>query len=248
MVDRIGPLETLATTLGRLAPLEGVKAGTSTESFREYVRKVILGAPAALNEREIGHWDDLAAAYANSHLASKLMTELAGEIEKRGGAVQDRAGAAGVNVITGCNMICSAITLYTTILPWDDRSAMVLVRTALECAGRAAFIANGTGSEVNTWEANDQVGRKKWLPPLQSEITKVGGPGDVDHFYHWLCAFTHMRHEGVKHFFDGPETKYSDAYAAIAYTAWILAVVSQKVAGMTGGAVCPRLPDPSPWA
>lgn len=218
--------------------------GDAESNFACFAQKGI----AKLDERTVGNWDHLARAYLNAFAAGKFISDIAAHIEALGGSIDERADAAGVNIVAASNILHSALLLHLRPEPFHDRAAMILVRSALECTGRGAAIAEGIGDEVDRWNKNKAFGTGECMRALAALTCAANAaaspPTDV---YAWLCNFTHMNSVGLKHFFDGPTTRHQDTYAAIAYAAWTTAVLAERVVGATDLASWPTMPAHLPW-
>jgi hypothetical protein len=239
------PIEGLIQTLRRYGQTPSLHLEPDGSDPEENFRRLATQAPAELNLRSIGNWEHLTFAYLNAFLASQFTRKLALRIDELGAVPSARAEAAGMNVLVASQMLQSAIILHLRTETWHDRSAMALARTALEAAGRAALITSGAGDEASRWSRRENFTARRCLAALNAAVSLRRRDVLPSRVYEWLCNFAHMNAAGVAHFFDGPETKHEDAYAAIAFVSWAIAVAGEDVIGEPI-AQWPILP-PYPW-
>lgn len=243
------PLVTFAETFRRIRPdFEGLgtrEDGNMVENFRAFARTEAVD----LSQRGVGNWDDLAELYRN--VTGADLKVVVDELQEIGGNPLEsaRANAAGVNLLTAKQLMTSAILLHLHPERWNDRCGSILVRTALECVGRAVVIARGVGDEVHRWESGHEFRASECIAALETELAKINSNGpSAKRVYSWLCNFAHMNFKGVDHFYQAPQGGHEDAYAAMAYASWALAAVAEVILGAPNGATYPRrLPAKLPW-
>lgn len=244
------PLEPLAQTLGRAVgkPVSGFNvglAGDPVANFRLFAETKVVD----LTARPLGDWDHLTALYSNVLAAD--VHEVARAIDAAGGnaAANDRANAAGVNLMMASNVMHSAITLHLHPVRWNDRAVLILARVALEATGRAALIANGVSDEVHRCVNGPQPTAKACIDALAAELNKKSSAhAEAAKVYSWLCNFGHMNHTGAAHFANDPHGGNEDAYAGLAYVAWCMGVVAELVVGVPSGVTYPSaMPAKLPW-
>jgi hypothetical protein len=241
-------LVSLADTVDQLGrPVLGNVAesrGDPEANLREFVGTKL----ANIGSRSIGTWEHLIATQLNVLIADSFIRDIAKTIDELGGHPSPRAEAAGVNVITGSNMVHASLILHLRPEPFNDRASLSLARTALECAGRAAAIAVGTKDEVNRWEHGPQFRTDECNGALALLTRAANASASLpENVYSWLCNFTHMNWHGVNHIFTGATSRHEDTYAAMAYVGWALAVVSERIVGFPAGVQWPVLPHQLPW-
>lgn len=243
------PMKPLRETLDRAGKtIEELRAGMLGDPAANFTRFVERPIPN-LAERRFGSWDDIALAYVNSFMAHKFTVDVAHAVEGVGAKASPRAEVAGVNVIAGCETVQSALLLHLRPEPWNDRMAMALARTALECSGRGAALALGKRDEFSRWTADKRVEPWEGYRALDP-IVKARRPSasEASVVYGWLCNFTHVTQKGLQHFYEGRTNRHEDTYCALAYVGWTLAVVAEHVIGNVTIAQWPRLPDELPWS
>ena len=244
------PLEPLARTLARVVGKSVLGfnvglAGDPVANFRLFAETKIVD----LGPRPLGNWSHLTALYSNVLAAD--VQEVARAIDAAGGNAEanERANAAGVNLMMASNVMHSAITLHLHPVRWNDRAALILARVALEAAGRAALIGNGSADEVHRCVNGPQPTARACIDALATQLNKVSSThADVGKVYGWLCNFGHMNHTGAAHFANDPHGVNEDAYAGLAYVAWCMGVVAELVVGVPSGVTYPAvLPAKLPW-
>jgi hypothetical protein len=232
------PLEPLTTALGKVDKhIERfiLERCTDKPDFEGWASSAIVN----LDAETYGNRLHLHEATRNADAAEMLVRGIAEEIEKSGGKLQLRANAAGVNALAAAQMVNSALVTHMRALRWYANSTLILLRTSIDLAARAAFIARGTGSEATRWEEGPRLKDGKQRKAARflasdciaalSTVVRAKRPGTDDPrlVYEWLCAFTHLDAVAL----EDMKPSHEDAYATIAYVAWVAAVVAEVVAG-----------------
>jgi hypothetical protein len=144
-------------------------------------------------------------------------------------------------------MVNSALLIHLHSVGWYDNAALVLLRTALELAARGGFIALGVGNEATRWTEGPKLGTEeeqdaaealfsaanccaKIAPMLKHREVTSADPYAV---YQWLCRFTHFDYKAfeMNHDASDDHISHEHAYAALAYVAWVCAVIAEVVVG-----------------
>jgi hypothetical protein len=238
---------------GGYAPLRFV-AGVKGDSDDNWQRFAVQNV-ADLTRRTIGNATHLEAAYTNAFKADALLRGFGEKIEVEHLPIDLRANNAAVNIMVAVGMLHSAILVHMRE-NWHQHAALILCRSALELAARAAVLAITTGNEPSLWwdgarlpsdrerrEAELKAGACcEMIVPLVRTANPTATP--PRRIYDWLCGYTHLDSVAIR----APHSSEA-TYAAIAYTGWLCAVVAETVADWPGLAQWPTVwPDPLPWA
>lgn len=184
-----------------------------------------------------------ATAYSNSTTAHDTVANLAKRIIERGGKFSGRAEAAGRCVHASAFMVQCSVLTHLRAYGHFEYGTCVLLRTGVELAGRALFIALGTGDELTRFNTERFKASEYW--PVASLVVSKREPRawDPKEVYAWLCLFTHVDKAAMD-----KEPTREEAYAAIAYIAWFAAVAAEVVSGVPDLAVWPSVwPEKVPW-
>ncbi len=196
---------------------------------------------ADMSTRAVGHAAELALAYANVDWAALNVSDLAKRLEPRG-HLNMRAAAAGRNVIAAAVIARSALLTH---LREDERfeyATCALLRTSIELAGRAVFIARGSRDEASCFNRGATLHAADALIVFDREVaTREPSADPPSRVYKWLCGFTHVdvtvMNKGADH---------EHAYSAMAYVAWANAVAAEVIVGFRQ-ALLPKIPPTRPW-
>ena len=250
------PLRTLferARSVGIPVSVRDLTKPTADEFGKEF-QKFLRDSEADLHARTIGNWDHVMVAYLKASSVESVR-ELHNEIDERGGTVGPRELTSMVNLWAAGETVSAALFVHVRKNDAYEPVTLSILRTALELACKAAFIALGRGSEPERWMNGPM------LPTSQqrraAEVSVKEASADFTHHlrarqleapdpqvvYSWLCSFTHRDRKAMEH-----APTHEDGYAALAYVAWVVAVVTELIVGESGLAHWPSaMPSPLPW-
>ena len=249
------PLVPMAETLIRAGvcdsvTIKGSMRGNPVENFTAFVERPM----ADIASRSVGAFDHLSDIYVNSFLADYAVRDTAAKLEKEGLQIHPRANAAGVNVILAAQMVDAAVLMYLRPEPIHARAVLVIARIALEVAARGAWIAMGSGDEVEA-SSKEWIRPKRMLPSLARLVSqREPSAASPKRVYFWLSEFAHMNLRTLAPLATNPPEQHGYAYASIAYSAWTSAIVAEyvvhgNVSEPDRFAKWPTVwPDPLPWA
>lgn len=246
------PLRTLWRVLqdaGESDMITTMRLYPAKESFLEFAKRLPSGE---LEKRSVGNYDDVQVVYQNAWWGEWLVQTMAREIYNRQLSIPVRDNAAGVCLIAASQTFDSAIILYLRPEPWTDLSACMLIRSALEATGCAAFIARGTSDEVERFDKHvpRRIEPRESVSSLQPllERARPGAPLAYGQVYNWLCERAHLRSDAIEPYMQYPEAPRSEeTYAAMAFVGWAIAVVTEHVTGRPALANWPHMPPKLPW-
>jgi hypothetical protein len=234
-----GETRTLTTVLSYTAP--------PRERFLAFAERP---TPADLSTRPVGNFDDLGEVYELAWTAEVVVEKTAREIYERKLTIPRRPMTAGGMLIAASGVFDSAVLLYLRPEPFCQLGTCALVRSAFEGAATAALVAEGVADEVDRIEKNEPRIEPRESFPVLARLTAAARPGSSDPYkvYHWLCERTHMRHDALVAYMTKPAApKYEETFAALAFVAWSLAVVTERVTGQSSLAQWPPMPAALPW-
>lgn len=209
-------------------------------------------------QREVGllipDWRSRASGAQRQLEAVMRNLHTIGVIRQMGDLLQSRLNKrtnhAGLVLLQAADATGAALLLHMAEPAQRDFMTLVALRSSLDFAGTAAHIATGSKREATHWEGEKQFTSKERNSAL-ARILAEERPGcpAPDKVYSWLCDFTHcnakavsLLHRDAKH-----QLTHEMAYAALAYVAWICAVLTERISGCDNLATWPDMPDELPW-
>lgn len=202
-----------------------------------------------LSKRSPGGVDDLLKVQANLSLSSHAIR----------GVVQDLFDAVGETLmLPHARLVVSTRVLSDAMLFADaafvlhvradtkPKPALALLRSALECVGRAALIATGTGAEVDQFatatEREHRLHSGECLKALESLADRLVPGAAVRRLYDWLCSYSHYDAAAVF-----AEPALVDVYSTLALVTTLGARVAEVLVGGKPFVIVPTLPTDLPW-
>jgi hypothetical protein len=225
--------------------------GDSDENWQQFAVQHV----ANLKSRAVGNANHLEAAYMNAFRADVLVRQLGEKVQAEHLPEDLRANYASVNIMVAVGLLHSALLVHMRE-NWHQHAALVLCRSALELGVRAGVLAVTTGDEPSQWwdgarlpTADER--RKAELKAgaccdMIVPLVRAANPGadPPRRVYEWLCGYTHLDSVAIM-----KPLPTEAAYAALAYTGWVCAVVAEIIADWPGLAEWPTVwPTPLPWA
>jgi hypothetical protein len=253
--DKEPPFFTLRETLRRMGYPVPPKAMAPVKFVPNALEEFRTAMWDDLEARPVGNQRDLEGIWTHTMGARDRVLIMVDDINARRGSLTRRQNFAQINVQAGAQTLEVALLLHTAADVWYSYTVLSQCRIALELAAKGAFLALGTNDEPGRWFSAHTVKEKSKRRTMQIKMgecllaldpfvaTREPTAATPSKVYEWLCSYTHFGAEVVLR--PGTHVK---AYAGLAYTGWLLAVVAEIVSGLPPFAKWPlRWPNPLPW-